>query len=173
MYLRYASSRSKDLALAAISKTTATMMSNIAQSSTPTTTQLIDIPHRIRPKLPTTIRLPGTRNRRQMHHGINPTIRHINLHHRLQHRAHILEINLNESVRSTQTGLAILTGANRATGVDRDDFPALVGEVADCAATELAGAAGDDDAGFAVAAGEFTEAEGVGAGGEGGAGCCC
>ena len=108
-----------------------------------------------------------------MHHGINPTIRHINLHHRLDNRSHILEINLHQPVRAAQPALAIFTGANWATGVYRDDFPALVGEVADGAAAELAGAAGDDDAGFAVAARELAEAEGLGAGGEGRAGCCC
>jgi len=100
-----------------------------------------------------------------MHHRIDPTIRHIRTHERLQHTAHILEINLHQPVSSAEPALAIFADTGGTTGVDGDDFPALVGEVTDGGATEFARAAGDDDAGFAVAARGFAEGKGAGEGG--------
>jgi len=122
------------------------------------------LPHRVGPELSARIRLARRWDGSQVNHGIDTGVGHVGRNEGLEHTAHVLQVNLHQSVCTSKPALAILANPWRTASVYRDDFPSFVCEVVDCRATKLSTTTSDDDTRLALASRELAESELVGEG---------
>lgn len=76
--------------------------------------------------------------------------------------AHVFQVNLNKTVGTSETRLAILTDSRRTASVNRDNLPSLISEVSHSRATELATSTRNNDSALVLASLGLAQSELVG-----------